>query len=144
MNLSTDAIRKEKLSKKEVARLEQLLDEIKEASGSMEPDIYYDEAVNVDTNHGGGTIPANAFSAAQLKRIKKLAASPDSGSEEVLAEAQEILVPYMDGTELYSFEVDSGWIAHLTMPGYTDQTEPSMYPTLREAIEELHNMYGND
>jgi hypothetical protein len=57
--------------------------------------------------------------------------------------AEAILRDYMEGTRLESVEIKSGgWIAHLSMPGYMDQTDPSRYDTLTEAIEGLHDMYG--
>src|SRR5262249_3776988 len=114
---------------------------------SMPPEIYFDDgAVNVENRYGEGeTIPGDALSSEELARLRQLQKymEDDVGNrDEMMEEANEILGDYV-GENLRSFEVASGWIAHLWMPGYLDQTEPTLYPTLKEAVEELHNMYAD-
>lgn len=145
--------RAEKLSKKEAARLEKLLGEITEANPSMPPEIYQpDETIELDTAHGGQSIDGDVIGAEGMKELKKLAKEFDAATEEVDKAAIEVAIydligDYMEatlGTRIYSIEIVSGgWIAHLSMPGYMDQTEPTRYDTLKEAIEELHSQFAD-
>lgn len=52
---------------------------------------------------------------------------------------------YLEGIEIYEIDVESGWFAHLTAPGYMDQTEWSgPYKTKREAEDFIEEMYDVD
>lgn len=151
MHIEESVRKSEKLSKKDVEKLEGLLDEIVKANPSMPPEIYYAEGVlEIDTSYGGQSIDADVIGDAGMKELKPLIKKFDDAEGEAKEEVQEaiyeIIGDYLEGStssKLYSIEVTSGWIAHLSMPGYMDQTEPTRYDTLKEAIEELHNQYAD-
>jgi hypothetical protein len=139
MHIEESVRKSERLSAKEAKRLEKLFDEIVEANPSMPPEIYQpDVTIEMTTNHGGQSLDGNVVGVEGLEKLRKLEAQDD------LEGAEDILRDYMDGTRLESFEIKTGgWIAHLSMPGYLDQTEPTRYDTLKEAIEELHQQFAD-
>jgi hypothetical protein len=139
MHIEESVRKSERLSVKEAKRLEKLFDEIVEANPSMPPEIYQPNAtIEMMTNHGGQSLDTDVIGAEGLEKLKKFEAQDD------LEGAEDILRDYMDGTRLESFEIKTGgWIAHLSMPGYLDQTEPTRYDTLKEAIEELHQQFAD-
>lgn len=143
----------EGLSSKEAKRLEKMFDEIAKANPSMPPNIYQAKAtIVVDSSHGGQHIPGDVLGDKAIAELKKLAdkfSEATGGSAEEKAAGEQIfsiIGDYLDVhkvNELYSVEVLSGgWMANLSMPGHMDQTEASRYDTLKEAIEDLHRMYG--
>lgn len=140
ISISADVRKREGLSEKEVEHLEGLLEEIEKSNPSMPPEIYQpDTTISIETNYGGQTIDSDALSTKEFEKLERLIAKND------MPGAQEILKPYMEGTTLESAEIiKGGWIAHLSMPGYLDQTEPSRYDTLKEAIEELHSQFADN
>jgi hypothetical protein len=139
MEIQESVRKSEGLSKKEAARLSKLLGEIVKANPSMPPEIYQPEAtIEMETNEGGQSLDADVLGAQGLAKLKKLHEQDD------LEGAEDILRDYMEGNRLESFEIKTGgWIAHLSMPGYMDQTDPVRYNTLKEAIEELHRQYAD-
>jgi hypothetical protein len=140
MNIDEKVRKAEKLSKAQAEKLEEMLDEIVKANPSMPPEIYQPDAtIQIETNYGGQSIDADVLGKEELKKLKHLIAQSD------MEGAQHILESYMEGTVLESAEiVEGGWIAHLSMPGYMDQTEPTRYDTLKEAIESLHEQFADD
>jgi hypothetical protein len=152
MNISREIQAAEGLSDAQVEKLDQLLAEIEEANPSMPPNIYQTKAtVVVDSAQGNQSIPGDLFTASQLKELTKLGDKLTTGSEHTKktteSKIHKIIGDYLEGgsrTRLYSLDVVSGgWMANLSMPGYMDQTAPSHYDTLAEAIEDLHSMYGD-
>ena len=90
------------------------------------------------------------FSADQIKKLRSLGKKLFAAkTEKAKAKAKEEIfaiiedyVEYFHPEDLYTLEVsEGGWIGHLSMPGYMDQTDPTHYDTLAEAIEEMHSMY---
>jgi hypothetical protein len=72
-HINEEIRREEKLSKKEAARLEKLLEEIEKANPSMPPNIYQpDETIEIDTNEGGQSIDSDALTTEGLKKLKLL------------------------------------------------------------------------
>jgi hypothetical protein len=132
-------IKSEKLTKSDVEHLDKLLEEIEKSNPSMPPEIYQPEAtIELETNHGSQSLDSSVLTKEGLKKLKRFKTQDD------LEGAEKILHDYMDGTKLESFDiVEGGWIAHLSMPGYMDQTEPTRYETLKEAIESLHEQYAD-
>ena len=51
---------------------------------------------------------------------------------------------YYDGNDVYSVDVVDGYGARLSMPGYMDCTEWSVYATAEQAYESLVEMYDDD
>jgi hypothetical protein len=155
MHIEESVRKSEGLSKKEAARLEKMFEEIEAANPSMPPNIYAaKQAIVVDTSQGGQSIDADLFPAGTIKKLQKLGeklvSAPDTGIGDRRQISDEIIATIGDYLEagsrsmIYSVEIESGgWMANLSMPGYMDQTEPTHYKTLKEAIEGLHDMYGD-
>lgn len=153
-HIQEDVRKREKLSKKEAKRLEGMLDEIEQANPSMPPEIYpADETLSIDTSQGGGqSIDGHVIGDKGMKELRKLVDKFNGASrnEEAREEAQEaifdLIGDYLEGKgQIYEVEiVAGGWIAHLSMPGYMDQTEPQHFGTLAEAIESLHEQFADN
>jgi hypothetical protein len=152
MNIPAEVIKKEKLSKADVERLEKMYEEIEEASESMPPEIYQPDAtVSVDCRQGGCSFDASVLgSKTNIDKLKRLgkrlsSCSSEKTCEKIRAEIFDLIGSYTEAhvaDDIESVEVkEGGWIAHLSMPGYMDQTEPQHYDTLKAAIEDLYNMY---
>jgi hypothetical protein len=152
MRISDEIRRAEKLSKEEAEDLERMYEEIEEANPSMPPSIYQPDAtIRVDARNGGSDIDASVLGTGQgLSQLRKLVAKLDSCSsakscKKIKQEIYDLIGEYTEAREADDIEEvsisEGGWIAHLTMPGYIDQTEPQHYKTLKEAIEDLHNMF---
>lgn len=55
------------------------------------------------------------------------------------------IVKYTEGSEVYSVRKIKGWFAHLSAPGYTDQTEwDGPYKTERQALDAVKKQYDVD
>ena len=149
-----EVIKKEKLSKTDVERLEKMYEEIVEANESMPPEIYQPDAtVSVSCRQGGSSFDASVLgSKTNIDKLKRLgkrlsSCSSERTCEKIRAEIFDLIGQYTeahDAEDIYSVEiVEGGWIAHLSMPGYMDQTEPQHYDTLKAAIEDLYSMYAD-
>ena len=148
-----EALRNEGNSTADVERLTEMFREIEEANPSMPPRIYKPDAtIEYDSRAGEGNIDGELFSETKIEKLRSL------GKKLVLAKTEKITtkmkkeifeiikdyVVYFHPDELYSLEVsEGGWTANLSMPGYSDQTDPIHYNTLAEAIEDLHRMYAD-
>jgi len=148
-----EALRNEGNSTADVERFTEMFREIEEANPSMPPEIYKPDAtIEYDSRAGGGNIDGGLFSETKIEKLRALGkklvlAKTEKGTTKVKREIFEIIkdyVEYFHPDELYSLEItEGGWIAHLSMPGYMDQTDPIHYDTLAEAIEDLHRMYAD-
>jgi hypothetical protein len=152
MEIQESVRKSEGLSKEEAERLEGLLDEVVKSNPSMPPEIYYaDGVLEIDTSEGGQSIDADVVGESGMKALKPLIkkfdnAKGDKAKDKAKDAIYKIIGNYMEAgprSNLYSIEISSGWIAHLSMPGYMDQTEPQRYDTLKEAVEALHEQYAD-
>jgi hypothetical protein len=151
MHISREIQLAEGLSDAEVQHLEQMLDEIERSNPSMPPEIWQPDAVvQLDSTMGGQSLDGSLFSKDQLDELRKLGRRltlRPKANTQVKKQIYDILkdyVEYRKPGDLYDLEVvTGGWMAHLSMPGYMDQTEPTRYDTLKEAIEELHRMFAD-
>jgi hypothetical protein len=147
MFITKEIQRSEKLSNAEVERLDKMIDEIERSSSSMVPEIWKPDAtVIVDSNYGGQHLDGSLFTKQQIAELKRLAKT-FTGSKSQGRTAQkiyDIVKNYLEGSRIEGLEVvEGGWMAHLTMPGYMDQTDPTRYDTLKEAIEGLHEEFAD-
>lgn len=147
MFITKEIQRIEGLSDAEVARLDKMLDEIERSSGSMTPEIWQPNAtVIVDTNIGGQHLDGELFTKQQIAELKRLAKNFTGGKSQARTSKKiyDIVKNYLEGSKVESLEVvEGGWMAHLTMPGYMDQTDPVRYDTFKEAIEGLHAEFAD-
>jgi len=145
----------EGLSDAEVAHLEKLLDEIERSSGSMTVEIWKPKAViYLDSSVGGQHLDSNLFGEKNLETLRRLGErlvleSHDKKDKrlkirkDIFAIVKDY-VEYRKPEQLWELSVtEGGWMGHLTMPGYMDQTEPTHYDTLSSAIEDLHNQFAD-
>ena len=60
-------------------------------------------------------------------------------------ELHAIFGDYIEGDEIYSVEIERGWFARLSAPGYMDRTDwGGPYKTKREAKDYIEEMYDVD
>lgn len=100
----------------------------------MQPEIYHGKAWLVETYNGTEVVPDD------------LVSLPDSlDGDEMLCEGIKQLQPFCEGAiiEVPDYPI-SGWLVRLTMPGYLDCTEWSLFETEQEAIDWAKNLMGED
>jgi hypothetical protein len=103
-------------------------------SDFMRPEIFFDEcAAVVDTCQGIQVIPSSVCG----DRRKQLEEELDH------AELMEILGDYLESgtTEIYSVEIQAGYLARMQAPGYLDCTGWTIHPTEKAARRNLREMY---
>jgi hypothetical protein len=154
MFITAEIQKTERLSDREVEHLEKMLQEIDESSGSMTPEIWKAKStVELDSTMGGQSLEGSLFSKSQLADLKKLGkrlfnakgpAAKNRTKREIYAIVRDY-VEYHRPEQLWELEVkSSGWMAHLTMPGYMDQTEPTRYESFKAAVEGLYQEFGEN
>ena len=99
----------------------------------MQPEIYYGDAYDCDTDHGREIVPL------ELVGIMDDDATP--------AEQWARVSDYLEGKPMDADtppELVTGWLARMQAPGYLDCTPWAIYDTEAEAREALSDMYGDD
>lgn len=96
----------------------------------MQRQVIEADYCEVETTHGTFIIPAEAYSDKPVGFVdKELLGAFYSGE--------------LIGDEMLA-EIQHGWIARLTAPGYLDCTEWSAFKTKEEAERWLDEFYGDD
>lgn len=99
--------------------------------GFMRPIAEKMTVYRVETNAGDYNVPADVLSASECdKRGRPTRAG---------------ILKYTEGSEVYSIRKHTGWYAHLSAPGYMDQTEwQGPYKSEQEALDAVKSDYEVD
>jgi hypothetical protein len=92
----------------------------------MQKQIYKGSAYVVETSHGNEVIPVDV-----------------AGDEPNNEDMHETLAQYCEG-EVYSYSVESGYLARMSAPGYLDCTSWELFSTADEASAYLDETYSDD
>lgn len=111
----------------------------KKRAGFMQPVIYKGEFVTVDTPSGGSSFDLSDVS---LDDVEALKVEIDENGE-ASAEGTSI-EDYVEDTRLYSIEIEKGWAAYMSAPGYMDRTELTVFPSREEAEAYLKENYEDE
>ena len=71
-------------------------------------------------------------------------ALPDNLDIESLASARELLAEYVEGKQIYDYQIIEGYGARLSMPGYLDCTPWTVHDTEEEAEAYIEELYDDD
>ncbi len=86
--------------------------------------------IEIDGNEGTTCIPFDDVFSTQNKKT--------------LNPSKEIVKDYYPGREIYTISVRDGYGSRLSMPGYMDCADWTVYDTEQEAIDGLNEMYPDD
>ncbi len=85
----------------------------------------------VGTNAGNFNVPAEELSSDDFDARGRV--------------RRDKIVKYTEGSEVYSVRKRKGWFAHLSAPGYMDQTEwDGPYKTEQKALDAVKKQYEVD
>lgn len=103
----------------------------------MQPEIWQDSYYTVETNCGTEIVPVDVCGT--------LSPCGHIEDEDVCRDClRDHFGDYIEGREIYSAELKTGWLYRLSAPGYLDCTDTGSADTESEAIAELLDMYGNE
>lgn len=100
----------------------------------MEPQIEFGDWYEIDGPNGTEFIPADL-----VGDVAEFTAG--AGGR---APVPEALADYCENREVFTICKHQGWGARLSMPGYLDCTEWTVFETEQEAREHLDEMYDDD
>jgi hypothetical protein len=95
---------------------------------TMQKQVIYDRWCVIDTTHGTVAIPHDLVCVGKGKTTSPTASD---------------LAPFIEGAFI-SCEIIDGWGARLSMPGYMDATEWSVFLTEEQARKHLAHMYDDE
>lgn len=109
-------------------------------SDFMEPMVEFGTWVTVDGDNGLESIPADLVDLDEVRLLQ----------EEVFEAGGDIsldgtsLQDYVETSRAYDIEIDEGYSAYLSAPGYMDRTENAVFKTEQEAWDSLKEMYPEE
>lgn len=95
---------------------------------TMQEQVIYDRWCVIDTTHGTVAIPHDLVCARKGKTLNITARD---------------VADFIDG-DFIGCEIVDGWGARLSMPGYMDATEWTVFETEEQAHKHLTHMYDNE
>jgi hypothetical protein len=105
----------------------------------MEPQIVQGTWITIDGPMGGESIEADLVDA---NAVQELIARIDAGEQVNLRDT--VLADYTENDTAYSIDIQTGFGARLSAPGYMDKTDWTVFDTEEEAAKYLQETYGND
>lgn len=104
----------------------------------MQPTSEYGDWLVVDGDCGGQVMPLDLLDGAELRRLL------DSDDVD-MGEVYSLVSDYTESRKLFSAEIQSGWCARLSVPGYLDCTDwCGPYETEEQALAECCELHDVD
>jgi len=108
-------------------------------AGFMQPMVEEGTWITIDGPQGGESIPADYVGSEDIEKLKNEIEVNGTASLEGTS-----LRDFCENSEIYSIEVETGYSAYLSAPGYMDRTENTVFDTEEEAWAHLKEMYPEE